>query len=251
MRRVLVALLLGIGLLIGGHLLVSAPSATAASQMKAEGNGVDPGPADVDAPVGERLSHADAVASEGDPVGYVYDDRPDFAHPPAGEAAVQNCREPASASAPVEELGETRRDSFRLGHDLSAPTSAGSVRNVNPLGGSANCVNCAVATDATLGGAPASALNVRPGVTGQPISILEDVYGSAFKPIGGRADIERLLLDAGDGSRGIVFGSRGPDVPGHVFNAVNQNGVVRFLDGQSGGVASFDGFDAFEFLVTN
>ncbi|WP_436293029.1 MULTISPECIES: toxin glutamine deamidase domain-containing protein [unclassified Variovorax] len=31
----------------------------------------------------------------------------------------------------------------------------------------------------------------------------------------------------------MVFGSRGSEV-GHVFNVVNQGGVVRFLDGQTG-----------------
>jgi len=31
---------------------------------------------------------------------------------------------------------------------------AGSIRKVNPTGGTMNCVNCAIATDATLAGAP-------------------------------------------------------------------------------------------------
>jgi len=137
-----------------------------------------------------------------------------------------------------------------IADSLVIATEAGSIRNVNPLGGTANCVNCAVATDATLSGAPSSALNVRPGVAGQPISVLEDIYGGAFKPVGGQAQIEQTLIDAGSGSRGIVFGSRGADAPGHVFNAVNQNGAIRFLDGQTGGVASFKGYTGFEFLVT-
>lgn len=38
---------------------------------------------------------------------------------------------------------------------------------------------------------------------------------------------------------------------GHVFNGVNQGGTIRFLDGQTGGPASFSGFDAFTFLRTN
>jgi len=37
---------------------------------------------------------------------------------------------------------------------------------------------------------------------------------------------------------------------GHVFNAVNQRGVVRFLDGQIGGSASFEGYSGFKFLWT-
>ena len=38
---------------------------------------------------------------------------------------------------------------------------------------------------------------------------------------------------------------------GHVFNGVNQNGVVRFLDGQTGKPASFEGFEQFRFMRTN
>lgn len=68
--------------------------------------------------------------------------------------------------------------------------------------------------------------------------------------LSGADEIQQLLLDAEPGARGIVYGSRGPD-PGHVFKAVNQRGVVRFLDGQSGGPASFQGFDGFHFLRTN
>ena len=36
----------------------------------------------------------------------------------------------------------------------------------------------------------------------------------------------------------------------HVFNAVNQGGTIRFLDGQIGGAASFEGFTEFFFLRT-
>lgn len=129
---------------------------------------------------------------------------------------------------------------------VAANTEAGSIRGVNPLRGSQNCVNCAIATDSTLSGAPMSALNFGP----QPISVLEKVYGGTFKSVAGRSQIEQMLAEAGPGARGIVFGSRGIEVD-HVFNAVNQRGAVRFLDGQSGGAASFDGFDGFMFLRTN
>lgn len=46
-----------------------------------------------------------------------------------------------------------------------------------------------------------------------------------------------------------MFGSRGADV-GHVFNAANQRGTIRFIDFQSGREASFRGFDEFYFLRT-
>jgi len=137
------------------------------------------------------------------------------------------------------------------GHAYDSPVSfvapsptAGSIRNVNPTGSGTNCVNCVVAPDATLAGRPASALPSGP----QPISVLEDVFGGTFKPVAGQSEITALMTDAGARARGVVFGSRGSEV-GRVFNVVNQGGTVRFLDGQTGGVASFSGFDGFEFML--
>lgn len=78
---------------------------------------------------------------------------------------------------------------LRLNHDLVAPNStAGSIRNVNPTGSGTNCVNCVVATDATLTGRPASALPSGP----QPISALQDVFGGTFKPVPGKPRSLRL-----------------------------------------------------------
>ena len=123
---------------------------------------------------------------------------------------------------------------------------AGSIRNVNPKGGTQNCVNCVIATDATLSKAPASALPGGP----TSVRVLERQFGGTFKMVSGRSEIEDLMTAAGDGARGIVYGNRGNQV-GHVFNAVNQKGTIRFLDGQSGKPASFEGFSGFQFLKTN
>jgi RHS repeat-associated protein len=125
---------------------------------------------------------------------------------------------------------------------------AGSIRNVNPkpgLGRTDNCANCAVATDATLAGRPASAL---PGVR-TPIQVLEGLFGGVFRnaSIG---SIKYGLRSAGNGARGIVYGYRS-DGTAHVFNAVNQRGIIRFLDGQTGGAASLNGYAGFGFLRTN
>jgi hypothetical protein len=123
---------------------------------------------------------------------------------------------------------------------------AGSIRNVNPLRSLTNCVNCAIATDATLAGRAASALPS--GAT--QIALLESFFGGQFTRVSGQSAIEALMLGAGPGARGIVFGSRGAGEVGHVFNAVNQGGTIRFLDGQIGGAASFQGFTEFFFLRT-
>jgi RHS repeat-associated protein len=125
---------------------------------------------------------------------------------------------------------------------------AGSIRRVNPTGSKTNCVNCAIATDSMLAGRPASAL---PSAA-QDVTVLEKYFGAEFAQVSGQSAIEAQLISAGSGARGIVFGSRGVGQNGHVFNAVNQNGVVRFLDGQAGGAASFDdGFVKFFFMRTN
>ena len=127
-----------------------------------------------------------------------------------------------------------------------AVNEAGSIRNVNLIDGKMNCVNCAVATDATLAGRPASAMPGGP----YRINALEKLYGTKFGPPISISDISETISNAGPGARGIVFGSRG-DAVGHVFNAINQKGVVRFLDGQTRGAASLDGFQSFQLLRTN
>ncbi|MBY8930243.1 hypothetical protein J1G34_14460 [Pseudomonas sp. Wu6] len=48
-----------------------------------------------------------------------------------------------------------------------------------------------------------------------------------------------------------MFGSYGPGQPGHVFNVVNQNGVVRYLDGQTGKPANMNNFKTLQLLRTN
>jgi RHS repeat-associated protein len=121
----------------------------------------------------------------------------------------------------------------------------GSIRNVNPTGGGMNCANCAVATDATLRGRPASAL---PGGQTSPRD-LEKMYGAKFGPYTSIDAIRQQVLRSGHGAGGIVHGYRGNEV-GHVFNVVNQRGIVRFLDGQTGKPASFNGYQSFRFLST-
>jgi filamentous hemagglutinin len=58
------------------------------------------------------------------------------------------------------------------------------------------------------------------------------------------------MTGAGPGSRAIVFGARGTDL-GHFFNVVNQGGIIRFLDGQIGGVASLSGYESWYIMFTH
>jgi len=111
-----------------------------------------------------------------------------------------------------------------------------------------NCVNCAVATDATFAGFPATAL---PSDVALPVSILEDLFGTGFRRVAGRAAVETEMSALGAGARGIVFVRRSGDTVGHVFNTVvSKTGIVKFFDGQSMAAASFDGYDIVEFLIT-
>jgi hypothetical protein len=129
---------------------------------------------------------------------------------------------------------------------LYLDVTAGSIRVINAVGGTKNCVNCSIATDATLAGRPASALLGGP----HRIDVLEKTFGVQFSAPESISKMIETLLSAGPGARGIVFGVRNSGV-GHVFNAVNQKGVVRFLDGQTGHAAVLDGYAQFRFLRTN
>jgi RHS repeat-associated protein len=117
----------------------------------------------------------------------------------------------------------------------------GSIGKINPgyrviPGRTTNCANCAIATDAMLAGRAAQAL---PGIE-TPTKVLENLFRSKFM----KASQGRIISEfenAGSGARGIVLGVY-DNGRSHVFNVVNQKGVVRFLDGQTGVPANFSGF---------
>lgn len=139
---------------------------------------------------------------------------------------------------------------------VASPNATRFVTHVNedlPLGKldgtrTMNCANCAIATDASIAGSPASAL---PGNA----TLARDLSAYYGKPWSGAmtssAEMETVMKDAGAGSRGIVFG-RNPNAEiGHFFNVVNEDGVVRFLDGQTGEAAKLGRFDTFWLVRTN
>ena len=144
---------------------------------------------------------------------------------------------------PIEESTIKRAASSSSEASSAEIGGAGSIRDVNPGGGQNNCVNCVATTDRVLDGEKVSAVLSEP----QHPSVLEQLFKSKFHPVNGPSDIDAAMANAGDGARGVVYGGRLNGI-GHVFNAVNQNGVVRYLDGQIGREASFDGFDHFFFM---
>jgi RHS repeat-associated protein len=128
-----------------------------------------------------------------------------------------------------------------------------SLRDINPKGGMQNCVRCSIATDKMLAGEKWDAPE-----DGGPYDISEITEYS--RSVGGNTtvlprsieDIEKSLTRFGSGSRAIVVGNRAPGEPGHAFNAVNQGGTIRFLDGQSGGAADLeDGYTSFHAIFTD
>jgi hypothetical protein len=133
--------------------------------------------------------------------------------------------------------------------ERAAAREVGSTRGfplteINPRGGTRNCVNCALALDSTLGGSRASAL------LGQavPLNQVPGVFGkAAFDGVSGSLSGVRSAFGSA-GSRGVVVGT-GPN-GGHAFNVINERGVVKFLDGQSGLPVTTDGFTRFYYLRT-
>lgn len=134
--------------------------------------------------------------------------------------------------------------------------------------GKFNCANCAMAVDRTLGGNPASALpwtyrkvinngKVVNKITyneGTALDILEKEYDKMFIKNMSPDKIRQMLKP---GQRGIVYGYINGRDMGHVFNVVNENGVIKFLDGQKAVKSTTDTqkadliYDIYEFLPTN
>jgi RHS repeat-associated protein len=152
----------------------------------------------------------------------------------AGTAVLSSLFMPGPEDVPMALLGATK--AFRMGGRAIARLfgfsddlpSAGSIRDVNPSGSGTNCVNCAATVDSMLGtGRSSSALPSGP----KPISTL----GTNWTSMGSQGNVAGAMSKAGNGARGIVYvGTGKPGSIGHVFNVVNQKGVVRFLDGQTG-----------------
>jgi hypothetical protein len=102
-----------------------------------------------------------------------------------------------------------------------------------------------------LAGSPASAIKLDPDVVfPNGMALIERYAGAKWYWSPGQAAIERQLLAAGEGARGIVYGARA-DGTAHVWNAVVQRGQVNFIDFQSAGAGTFKGYSRYAFIRTN
>ena len=169
----------------------------------------------------------------------------------------------ADKVAGVDEPGTTTKDLIEPGGKNNPNPDNGSMRsieNVNPgfpkPGRTENCVNCSVATDATLKGNPAQAL---PGFK-TDIRELEQLYKRKFMTVGSKERIIQIFEQARDGQKGIVLVkykkpnpaiAEGFNIFYHVFNVDNQKGIVRFLDGQTGKIADFEHVIELKVMPTN
>ncbi|WP_062260693.1 DUF637 domain-containing protein [Endozoicomonas arenosclerae] len=106
------------------------------------------------------------------------------------------------------------------------------------VGRTENCVNCVVVGDVALEGRYATALPSDGPVPGGLIKLQEHFAsqngGDIFRYIPLKK-VDAMLLKSGDGARGVVY-VQWKQGGAHVFNAVNDKGVIKYLDPQTGGL---------------
>ena len=94
-----------------------------------------------------------------------------------------------------------------------------------------NCGECARAADSTWHGAPAAAGELTGRRNGERLAVMSEWAGRSPEEAS-MAEVGRRLHELGPGGSAVVgFGRRG--APGHWFNAVNHEGTVLAVDGQS------------------
>ncbi|WP_369634750.1 toxin glutamine deamidase domain-containing protein [Nocardia sp. JMUB6875] len=137
--------------------------------------------------------------------------------------------------------------------------------NINPMyktgewGFRNNCQSCVVSVEERLAGNEVTAVRRSDKAATDftwPDDVLNAVgHGNSFREVSGYKEIEQQLLDAGPGSRGIVHGAwldeNGLYESGHVFNVINRDGKIFYVDGQTGTWADLHNYSGFEFLRTN
>ncbi|WP_405618546.1 RHS repeat-associated core domain-containing protein [Streptomyces sp. NBC_00076] len=150
------------------------------------------------------------LAPAANPVGYV--DRPSVSCDPLGLA-------PQKSPIPPKPYETTNLS------DLA--------KQFNPEGGNMNCTYVGEAFERYMRG---EGIKSVPGDMGgaQQLDRLESVFGARFRDTS-FWDMVDHVRNSGHGARGIVAGeSPIPNQPGHVFNVVNHQGRVLFVDVQTG-----------------
>ncbi|MFJ1672806.1 RHS repeat-associated core domain-containing protein [Streptomyces bottropensis] len=135
--------------------------------------------------------------------------------------------------------------STRLGGKYYTPET-GLKNLINPADGKKNCRACVISLDQLMASGAHS--NAIPTLTRGSEKVIEDFYGRKFRNRS-FSNIVTDMQNAGPGSRGIVWGKDSDG--GHVFNVVNLNGKVTFLDGQSGNASHASTWDSYTYLRTD
>jgi hypothetical protein len=119
-----------------------------------------------------------------------------------------------------------------------------------------NCGECSRAVITTWDGKPAVAAAMSdPNVGGEPIGRMTEWAGQS-PAMASMSEIQQRLADLGPGSSAVV-GCDWNHGGGHWFNAVNDGGIVKAADGQSGAVETWPpsahglGFDETDMLYSD
>jgi hypothetical protein len=135
---------------------------------------------------------------------------------------------PSSASAPRVEGPHERPESWADGinPDADAP------------GRDNNCGECSRAATSTWEGKPAAAAAMSdPDTGGEPLGRMTEWAGQA-PTMASMSDVRQRLEDLGAGSYAVV-GCDWKGGGGHWFNAINDGGTVKAVDGQDGDVETW------------
>jgi RHS repeat-associated protein len=165
------------------------------------------------------------LAPAANPVGYV--DRPSVSCDPLGLA-------PQKSPIPPK--------------PYESPNFPDMAKQFNPEGGNTNCTYVADAFERYMRGEGIKPVPADMGGL-QTLERLENVYGASFN----KTDFWNMvdhIRNSGDGARGIVAAKPGEGMPGHVFNIMNQQGRVLFIDMQTGFVDPVL-YKTFKLLRTN
>jgi hypothetical protein len=107
------------------------------------------------------------------------------------------------------------------------------IKDVNPGNGRNNCAECARAVQATWSGDPSAAATLNDRFAfGEPDACMPEWAGQESKPV----DMQQVgdqVEELGPGSSAVVGFDRSQG-SGHWFNAINDGGVIKAVDGQSG-----------------
>ncbi|WP_433622914.1 MFS transporter [Nocardia sp. CA-120079] len=122
------------------------------------------------------------------------------------------------------------------------------ISDVNPLGNGNNCAECAIVTDLRIDGR--TNMVAAPSTTGRTggrdtdgrhdLPFIEAHYQTTFRPVRSLTDVEDELIEGDHLARGIIVyydHSRLDDKQqptAHAVNVVNDDGTIRYLDGQYG-----------------